>query len=511
MFNQAMDNVLIQGMANNRPYMSDTARFKPNYYADGGIVQGEEDALLMEDMAGMEDVASMEDMALQQENKPYENNNPYPSLAEMIRQQGGEEDTVLAHINPIEAEMLGVLANGGKINPVTGLPQFGWGLPRIISNPFKTIEKAFKNPGHTAKRFVGKTVLPVGGAILGNMMLPGVGGIAGGALGGGFGEIAIGGKFGQGALSGGMMGLAAPTVAGLVGKGATALGAQGMGSALSNYGATNAILPSIGLGAMGAATPEALYSSPVSEIVKKEALETAAKEAAKMSFTDTLMAKSGEYLSDPKNLLTMGVLGGALMNRPKAPREKSPEEQATERKRYELGLMLTPEELAKKEAADTALEQSKRRVSRNKFLPEERFNIEPMYVKTNSPEEYKNKKRWLEYYNNPEFSGNPLTMKAGGHANVSDVLEIEQINPSSGLGFYINGDTSGQDDEIPAMLSDGEFVIPADCVAHLGDGNNNAGAKKLDIMIEKIRSSKGAKKKLPPKARSLTKYISLAV
>lgn len=32
--------------------------------------------------------------------------NPYPSLAEMIRQQGKGEDTVLAHINPIEALIL---------------------------------------------------------------------------------------------------------------------------------------------------------------------------------------------------------------------------------------------------------------------------------------------------------------------------------------------------------------------------------------------------------------------
>jgi hypothetical protein len=28
-----------------------------------------------------------------------------------------------------------------------------------------------------------------------------------------------------------------------------------------------------------------------------------------------------------------------------------------------------------------------------------------------------------------------------------------------------------------ARLSDGEFVIPADVVSHLGNGNSNAGAK----------------------------------
>jgi hypothetical protein len=75
--------------------------------------------------------------------------------------------------------------------------------------------------------------------------------------------------------------------------------------------------------------------------------------------------------------------------------------------------------------------------------------------------------------------------------------------------MYINGETSGQEDKIPAMLSDGEYVIPADVLAHLGDGNNNAGAKKLNEMIGKIRGSKGMKNALPPKSKSLTAYLGV--
>src|SRR5271154_1327566 len=74
--------------------------------------------------------------------------NLYPSLAEMIREQGGEEDTILAHINPLEAQILGLMANGGRVNPVTGLPQFG----------------LFNKPGKWLKGSLGGA----GGAIIGN-------------------------------------------------------------------------------------------------------------------------------------------------------------------------------------------------------------------------------------------------------------------------------------------------------------------------------------------------------
>ncbi|NDG33550.1 hypothetical protein EB118_26280, partial [bacterium] len=41
-----------------------------------------------------------------------------------------------------------------------------------------------------------------------------------------------------------------------------------------------------------------------------------------------------------------------------------------------------------------------------------------------------------------------------------------------------------------AALSDGEFVIPADVVSHLGNGNSNAGAKRLYEMMDRIRGAR---------------------
>ena len=65
-------------------------------------------------------------------------------------------------------------------------------------------------------------------------------------------------------------------------------------------------------------------------------------------------------------------------------------------------------------------------------------------------------------------------------------------------GRYLNGHSDGMADKVPAhidgkrpaALSDGEFVIPADVVSHLGNGNSNAGAKRLYKMMDDIRAAR---------------------
>jgi len=65
-------------------------------------------------------------------------------------------------------------------------------------------------------------------------------------------------------------------------------------------------------------------------------------------------------------------------------------------------------------------------------------------------------------------------------------------------GKFLDGRTDGMADEKPAMidgeqpaaLSDGEFVIPADVVSHLGNGNSDAGAKVLEDMMARVRKER---------------------
>lgn len=65
-------------------------------------------------------------------------------------------------------------------------------------------------------------------------------------------------------------------------------------------------------------------------------------------------------------------------------------------------------------------------------------------------------------------------------------------------GKYLSGATDGMADKIPATienkqparLSHGEFVIPADVVSHLGNGNSEAGAQRLYDMMDRIRKAR---------------------
>ena len=71
----------------------------------------------------------------------------------------------------------------------------------------------------------------------------------------------------------------------------------------------------------------------------------------------------------------------------------------------------------------------------------------------------------------------------------------------------LSGAGDGMDDMIPAsiagkedvLLSDGEFVVPADVVSGLGNGSSDAGARELERMMERIRQARHGSTDQPPK------------
>ena len=71
-----------------------------------------------------------------------------------------------------------------------------------------------------------------------------------------------------------------------------------------------------------------------------------------------------------------------------------------------------------------------------------------------------------------------------------------------GTPRFLSGGGDGMSDSIkaningtqPARLADGEFVIPADVVSHLGNGSSKAGAKQLYSMMDKIRKARTGRK-----------------
>ena len=77
-------------------------------------------------------------------------------------------------------------------------------------------------------------------------------------------------------------------------------------------------------------------------------------------------------------------------------------------------------------------------------------------------------------------------------------------------GRYYEGEGSGRDDKIPALLSDGEYVIDAETLALLGDGSPKEGARRMDEFRAKIRKHKGSalsRGRISPNAKSPDKYM----
>ena len=94
-----------------------------------------------------------------------------------------------------------------------------------------------------------------------------------------------------------------------------------------------------------------------------------------------------------------------------------------------------------------------------------------------------------------DMPGQRLGGQADGNRNVFGLAKggIAALPPR-----YINGKGDGMSDSVPAMISnkrparlaDGEFVIPADVVSHLGNGSSKAGAKQLYDMMDRVRKAR---------------------
>ena len=86
---------------------------------------------------------------------------------------------------------------------------------------------------------------------------------------------------------------------------------------------------------------------------------------------------------------------------------------------------------------------------------------------------------------------------AYGEEGLMELLAvIEQMIPSDGR--MVEGAGDGLSDSVPAMidgqqqaaLSKDEYVIPADVVAHAGNGSSDAGGKKFDQLVSKVRQNR---------------------
>ena len=100
----------------------------------------------------------------------------------------------------------------------------------------------------------------------------------------------------------------------------------------------------------------------------------------------------------------------------------------------------------------------------------------------------------------------PPGAKSQDGSGTTEAAQGGIMQAGSSLGGYaaggnprlLKGPGDGMSDNIPAVigskqparLADGEFVIPADVVSHLGNGSTEAGAKRLHEMMSKVRKDR---------------------
>jgi len=105
-------------------------------------------------------------------------------------------------------------------------------------------------------------------------------------------------------------------------------------------------------------------------------------------------------------------------------------------------------------------------------------------------------------------SAAPASSESYAYAAQGGLMQSYAQGGMSTLGSYsdggrlLKGPGDGMSDNIPATigrkqparLADGEFVVPADVVSHLGNGSTDAGAKQLYKMMDKIRQARTGRK-----------------
>jgi hypothetical protein len=107
----------------------------------------------------------------------------------------------------------------------------------------------------------------------------------------------------------------------------------------------------------------------------------------------------------------------------------------------------------------------------------------------------------------------PYRAASGG---LMDTMPAQRMAGGGHLGSYsdggqlLKGPGDGMSDDIPAsiggdqpaLLADGEFVVPADVVSGLGNGSTDAGARQLYAMMDAVRKARTGTDKQAPEIDS---------
>jgi hypothetical protein len=268
---------------------------------------------------------------------------------------------------------------------------------------------------------------------------------------------------------------------------------KGLMAGLGGYGAGSMGMGLAGLGenAMyGAAS--GLTDEAAQQLGFNSAEEYAQSQVANAGVLDKAKAGVGAFMKNPSTEALGGLGNIGMAMAPGLLKTLSPEQKAaapgTEQMIRPYTYAANPQELASPGAALTPSQQQ-------------------MLGAQYTPGQDTSERTWFK----PQYTALTPYKAAEGGLMEEPVIRMAQGGISS-LGGYsdggrmLKGPGDGMSDNIPAViggkqparLADGEFVVPADVVSHLGNGSTDAGAKQLYKMMDRIRQQRTGKKKQAP-------------
>ena len=426
-------------------------------------------------------------------------------LAQGLASLGRHGDSMLMHVSPAEVEGLSALGKmtGHKLhtNPHTGMPEafdFGSFLASLLPTAAGFM---VGGPAGAAMGLKGTaaTLAPIaagmatGAAVAGakgddlltGTLMGGLGGFGGGNLGSSLGKMGAQGGYQAGQAV--TAGVPETTAAGLDALNTTANpffgAANTMPTALTNAGSTAAstaapVAYSEGLGQMGRGAMELLSPGGYDK------------------FTSPAIGGSAMQLGAP---LGMAALSGAQEDLYPEPDMSMEEKRKAEENKYRdprTGLLnLAQASPGLRLATGGTVNTNSSTISSGGIQDLYGTNDQTTGTQNLSKEGYgigrlnslaaegSRAKAADTFY----AMGGPIAFADGG------IFELEAAK-----GGYLDGQGDGMSDSIPATiegkqparLADGEFVVPADVVSHLGNGSSKAGAKNLYAMMHKVRKAR---------------------
>ena len=392
--------------------------------------------------------------------------------ADKVQSAGRDGDTMLAHINPFEAEMLKRMGGQGTINPETGLPEFGW-LKSILGTVISVGASLLLGPAGFAL-----TSPLVAGAIGGGLSALVTGGkpadILKGALFGGITSGVMAGITGSGSFMENMLS-STPTQGGFL---RDMFGIKPVDGGISGIfgGSSSSPIPSaegVSSGAVAGGRGNIIEADGARAAANAASAGTASPAAG---ITPTISSAGPAastaaggvkgFLSEYKWPLLIGG-GAALLAASQA--EKKDEK-------------IEPTLLDKVNAVDPNAGIIPRLDPANFVAqtPQTQPSIFPGGQYIESPIFPKGG------YISPTQTAQQQPFSGYDYTKIQFPTYGQQGIAAAAAGGAIDGPGTGTSDSIPARLSDGEFVMTAAAVRGAGNGDRAKGAKKMYGIMHKF-------------------------